>query len=566
MKNLMNNEIDDLRFKILDKAEYEERADYLNPSDLVKWTAHSQHFEAIQKKLIQIGAKLIVGPRGTGKTHQMRYAFFSCKEDNNKPLPVYVSFNHYLRLETYLHENSNAIGIFHAWVIAKIISATIEEGDDFESIDIAKDNLNEFISDIERQRYSDEHKDIVSILTVQKAKEIIEYKIEQSARKRAIVLLDDAALTLTNDYMIEFFDIFRSLKSTKISPKASVYPGTTQYGPRFHVGQDAEKVPVWINIEETDYLEFMHSIVESRFDNQINIDKDLKELLMYCSFGVPRAYIMFLSAYMDSNKKSTQAKFNSLIEEKCNNMLEEYNSISGKLPQYKNIIEIGEKLVFSVLNNLKQYNYETANPKGKANVVIGISEIDDKAERMLKFLIEAGILFELEPVSHGADRKIRRFIPHISLIIKEKALIKSRGFKASQLLELLTETSAKHPVRRKFNKILDKNDIGLITLNLPPCSNCNTPRIADGQKFCHVCGNELVDKSIFKTCMLRKLTEIPLTKFQRRVIKETPYETIEDVITADDLTAQLKGIKGVGRKYSEKIIKKINDWTNEFLY
>lgn len=48
--------------------------------------------------------------------------------------------------------------------------------------------------------------------------------MKAAKRKRAILLLDDAALTLTKEYMIEFFDVFRSLKTISISPKASVYP------------------------------------------------------------------------------------------------------------------------------------------------------------------------------------------------------------------------------------------------------------------------------------------------------------------------------------------------------
>ena len=85
---------------VLGQAEFEERADYLEFDKLASWTATSKHFDNIQKKLIQVGAKLITGPRGTGKTHQMRFAHYSCIKDQTKPLSIYVSFNHYLRLET----------------------------------------------------------------------------------------------------------------------------------------------------------------------------------------------------------------------------------------------------------------------------------------------------------------------------------------------------------------------------------------------------------------------------------------------------------------------------------
>ena len=83
---------------------------------------------------------------------------------------------------------------------------------------------------------------LISKLSIQRITTIIDELLKHSKRKRCILLLDDAALTLTPDYMVEFFDVFRSLKTQNISPKASVYPDTTQYGPRFHIGQDAEEV------------------------------------------------------------------------------------------------------------------------------------------------------------------------------------------------------------------------------------------------------------------------------------------------------------------------------------
>ncbi|ASF15712.1 hypothetical protein [Shewanella sp. FDAARGOS_354] len=134
----------DLSF--FDSSEYEERADYLSVEQLLSWTANSEHFKYIQKKLIQVGAKLITGPRGTGKTHQMRCAYNTCINDEKLPLPIYITFNHYLRLETYLHDRSNALDIFHAWVLCKISYAVIDNFDvEYKYDFLNKDNLLRFI-------------------------------------------------------------------------------------------------------------------------------------------------------------------------------------------------------------------------------------------------------------------------------------------------------------------------------------------------------------------------------------------------------------------------------------
>ncbi|KPH91996.1 hypothetical protein AMS57_00220 [Pseudoalteromonas undina] len=566
----MKTELEQLDLSVFDNSEYEERADYLSEEQLIEWTADSEHFMHIQKKLIQVGAKLITGPRGTGKTHQMKCAYAKCLHDDKLPLPIYVTFNHYLRLETYLHDKSNAIDIFHAWVLCKIACAVIIEYDiHFLEDSLRKNQLERFIKDMERNLYSDVYDEVISTINISLTQDLINRAIEKKQRKRAVLLLDDAALTLTHDYMVEFFDIFRSIKSIRISPKASVYPGTTQYGPRFHVGQDAEEVPIWINVQNSDYLDFMRSIINKRFNNRLEIDDKTLELLMYSAFGIPRTYITMVRDFSHFEKTNNQQKFNSVIQDKCINMITEYSSIAGKIKQYSNFISIGNELIMALTKALKDLNYKKQEQKGdkfKKTIVVGITNIDKNAERMIKFLVEAGLLYELENISHGNDRDMRRFIPHLALLINEKAILKSQGFNTSRLVSILSSPSEKHPLRRTFDRILPQHSLDNIKLDLPPCNKCGTARIADGQKFCHICGEELVDGSIFKECMSKKLNELPFTKFQYKVIELAQFETIEDVLISDDAVTKLKKVHYVGPRYAEKIINKINSWTNEFLY
>ncbi|MBK0127462.1 zinc ribbon domain-containing protein [Pantoea sp. S61] len=324
-----------------------------------------------------------------------------------------------------------------------------------------------------------------------------------------------------------------------------------------------------MNVEDPDYLQFMDAIVSTRFGNSLEIDKDIRELLMYAAFGIPRSYIMYLRSYLDSDRKGQQSKFNAIITEKCNNILSEYRSIAQKMPQYNKIINIGDELISEIVKTIKLFNHnkiDELGPDFKKNIVIGIDDIDTKADRMIKFLIEAGILYAQDDISHGTERKLRRFIPHLAFLIKERSFTKSKGFSASGLLQVLKGASEKHPVRRKFERLLSRDKIEQISLDLPPCSNCNTPRITDGQRFCHICGTALLESSTFKNCMSTKLVDLPLTDFQKRVIEKTKYVIIEDVLFSDNTAAELRKVKGVGDKYSAKIVLKINEWTNEFLY
>lgn len=565
----MERQISPEPFEGLDGIEFEERADYLPSSVLTKWSPNNKHFRAIQKKLTQVGAKLLIGPRGSGKTHYMRHAYLDCKENRNLPLPLYVSFNHYLRLETYIHETSNAIEIFHAWVLAKIVLACNEDYNTFPYEEITIDDIKNFILDIEKQNYKAEHNKVITLLSIESIKDIIDACANKQGRKRTVLFFDDAALTLTKEYMVEFFDIFRSIKTSRISPKASVYPGTTQYGPRFHLGQDAEPVLIWQEVDQSDYIEFMLELVRERFNNLFEIDHDINKLLIYASFGIPRAYINLVRAYSESNAKTKQSKFNAVIEERCKYLYDEYISITDKLPQYEVYVKSGWDFFYKIVTDLKEINHNNIRKDGenyKKIVSVGIEDLNtDKIERVISFLIEAGLLYDLSSTSHGVGRTLRRFTPHYAFLIKEKIFSISRGFNATLLVSILNTPSEKHPLRRSMYSLIKKQNYEAISLTLPNCSNCGAKRLADNQKFCHHCGKQLVDESAFRLCMKKKLIELPLTDFQKSVINQTSFKTVEDVISSKNTATEFMKVKQVAQKRAATLEFKVRSWVNEFL-
>ncbi|MCK5720337.1 MAG: hypothetical protein KAH84_10380, partial [Thiomargarita sp.] len=141
-----------------DAKEFEERADFIAKDDLMKWTVQNDFFLAIQKKILQTGAKLIVGPRGTGKTNQMRFAYYTCSESKSKPLAIYVSFGKYYHLEPLLSTKSNAITIFHTWVLSKILLGCYDLLEDIKSNAelyeetniLSQKSLQEFCANVEK--------------------------------------------------------------------------------------------------------------------------------------------------------------------------------------------------------------------------------------------------------------------------------------------------------------------------------------------------------------------------------------------------------------------------------
>ncbi len=110
----------------IEESGFEERADYILDDDILKWNVDIPYFNLIQQKLLEKGTKVIVGPRGTGKTHQMKVAYNKCINDNKKPFAIYVSFSKYYHLEPLLSKNPAAITVFHTWVLCKIILGCVQ--------------------------------------------------------------------------------------------------------------------------------------------------------------------------------------------------------------------------------------------------------------------------------------------------------------------------------------------------------------------------------------------------------------------------------------------------------
>lgn len=560
---------------IEETKELEERSDFLEMNQIQDWFISSEYFDNIQKKLVGTGAKLLIGPRGTGKTHQMLAAHYKCLEDKAKPVSLYISFNRYYHLEPLLSRAPNAIKVFNTWVLCKIILAIhnfcqhlkLDSDLVLDPNQFNKKKLNDFIGQAEKGFYRFEDEELISSLNVSFVQSLIEKLITVSGRKRAVIFLDDAALTLTPDYLVEFFEVFVSLKSMRISPKASVYPGTTEYGTKFHLGHDAEKIECWINVSEnmSAYSDFMDDLIERRLKSYVeNIDSDIVELLKFASFGIPRAFLFLIRSFEQSTKTTKQSKFNEVIDLHSELIKAEYSSLSKKIPQFANIIDIGYSFFEKVILEMTSVNRDLKNEK---NLVIGLEINSNRMiERMTQFLNEAGLMYKhTSNVSHGSGREYERYTPHILFLIKAKAFIIGRGFDSNGILNRLLNPEKKHPLRRKYETILESNELTELRLNLPPCNNCSTIRIQDDQRFCHKCGNELIISSAYESCMELDVEIIPFTPFQLEAVKEANFVKIKDFYSVINPGSELRKVKKVGPKRSAYIMGQIDKVVEEFL-
>jgi hypothetical protein len=557
-------------------AEFEERADQLSLADIDATLAHGEVFLRARTKLLGRGAKLLVGPRGTGKTHIMRYTYAQAMRQSDKPLALYSTFNRYLNLEPLLKRSPDARQRFHSWVLAKLLVSAFDWLADTGADDATLRNvdplfspseLRELVARLERGTGEDLYESFGQRLTVDHVLKAVRTLLADSGRSRAVLLLDDAALSLADEYLVAFFEIFRQLKTELIAPKASVYPGSTQYGPTFHASHEAEEIHLWLSVEDAEYSQIMGDIAQRRLlpDQISKINSDILELLKYLSFGVPRTFLRLLRELLGSKQKSAQQQVNGIVEAQTELMRAEYDSLKIKLKQFASIVKAGGDLFDKAVQDVASAQAEDVNFR---NIVLGLQQERDRSpltERMLRFLVEVGLLYPLQPVSHGPDRKYDRYIPHLAFLWRRGAF--GRSAWATGLTARMQAPSSKHPVRREIATLLRADGLARLKLDLPPCQNCGTERINESQKYCHHCGAELVVASMFEECMKLPLGKIPEISqaMVRRLHEDTQLRTVGDVYASQNASGDLQRATYVGPIRAGEIIRKVERVIEEFL-
>ncbi|WP_146172028.1 zinc ribbon domain-containing protein [Pseudoduganella armeniaca] len=563
-------------------AALEQRADYIPAEDLIAETApDSELFKRVVRALLTPSLKTIVGPRGCGKTHMMRYAWIQCQKDAVKPFAIYVSFNKYYRLEPLLVSRASPPDEFHAWALGLIVLATygsieFQQGQNNAVVDLekfssfSKSDLERLIGALERnQPLSQTELELAKSLTISKVQYLIDKACKLAGRTRTVLFLDDAALTLTPSYLIELLDIVRALKTSSIAPKASVYPGTTEYSSRFHTGQDSTDVFVWASVESPDYAVDFDQIARCRFPDFDRLPSDVVEIFRFCAFGVPRAYLTLIQAFNESKARTQQAKVNQVVEDHLSARLAEYRSLSTKVPKLVHLLAVGEDVLHGMVRVIKEVNASRTD----VQLTIGIvkDELTPIVRRMFQLLVEAGLVYDADEVKHGTPERIyQRYIPHAAALLTSRALTAGDlGGSLRSTAEAISAKRAKHPIRKKLEKyVTDPSSLRELDFALPPCPKCGAKRVGEVQKFCSNCGTQLVPVSTFDACLSVRIEDVPgLTAYQLRQIRnELPHlKTIRDYLALQNPVAELITVYGFGRRRSSRIADVLRSFVDDFL-
>lgn len=542
---------------------FEERAENLSKADLHKWTILSDAEKAIVRKLVGPGAKLLSGPRGSGKSTLFRTAFFEAAR-TKASFAVYVNYSRALAIEPLFHTHADAAVIFRQWVLSKIVVA-LKEAVTLWDFELTTAELS-VLDDAERYVQSLESgssyagtplglspSGVVSLLAALAAR---------AGVTRTVLLLDDAAHAFSVKQQREFFEIFRELRSRDVAGKAAIYPGVTSFSPTFQVGHEAELIEAWFRPDEASYLPTMRQIAKVRFPTFSPRDPKVVDALALASFGLPRGFLGMcyeLSEQMPGTNSRTALV--DIVSANSDLVRTVFSNIADRLPRFKHFIDVGGRLEQASVNAIRAFN-DGKGIRAKAGTIALSEPIDDGLRRVLRFMEYAGVVRAIEGLlSKGEKGSYRRYLVHYSLLVGGNALSLGRSYKVSDIVDALVTPNAHALVKTKAETLLGKGFEAGCVLALPPCPQCGTNRLSEDQKFCMNCGKELRAASVYHDLLEADVARLPLPGRKVDALKEQGFLKVRQLLSDETQSFRRPG-SSIGPVWAKRIMTAAEEWVS----
>lgn len=160
------------------------------------------------------------------------------------------------------------------------------------------------------------------------------------------------------------------------------------------MGHDAEQIDAWIKPDSDGYLDFMRSLVGSRFPEE-NIsnagNSELIDFMSFASFGVPRALLNMLQELTvgedDDNLKLRLTRADTLkaVKQHFTGTKKLFTSLSEKLPVYKSFISTGEAILVNSFKLIKAYNKDKTTYQQSVSIAIQEDDISHELKKFFHF-------------------------------------------------------------------------------------------------------------------------------------------------------------------------------------
>jgi hypothetical protein len=538
-----------------------EQAEYIPEPKFLEISAVHPDEESIVRRLSVGGAKLLVGPRGCGKTTLMLKAYYGLlRSPDASTLPVYVNFKLSLKLEPLYANTPNAAFWFRMWLNLKIyegVLSSLELAGRYRVPDTIPTwpRVTAMLADIEAGKI-----DLGSesdYYTTDRLVSNISDVLSENGLVRCVLLLDDAAHAFSPRQQEDFFEFFREVKSKEISPKAAIYPGITAHSPTFHVGHDAEQIDVWIRPDRSAYVEFMRTMAVKRFGGELpkalSATPEALEFLSFAAFGIPRSFLNMLrtiyhdeAALFSSGATIDRRKLLDIAKQGRELSHNVYDSLLYKLPAYKVFVETGREIYYRIVATIKEFNKD--KPDDNQALEVGIKKpIQPEIDKVIGFLQYAGLLMPVGQNSRGIKGVFELYMVHFGDLITENAIIGRRAKSVSAFV-----TAFKAQTHQAWPRIAPESLArpgrfpALFRLTLPHCQNCGAERASEQAKFCQNCGTQLKTSSLYDDLVNQDISVLPLSpRMVTRIKKNSNIRKIKDILI-DTARVNLRSIKFIG--------------------
>jgi hypothetical protein len=182
------------------------------PESFERYHSFSSYDDLIIRRLSAHGPVLLRGGRGSGKSALLIEAYRRMRDGVNA-FPVYMSLRYLPLLQSDGEEYIEHFCQLLSRAIQKELAACKLEHD-------------------------------FGVVGDQASLQLKLTALAQSISKRIVLLFDDAAHIGREKPLEVFFDLFRTLSSSLVSCKASIYPGVTKFGVRFDVFNDSTVIDI----------------------------------------------------------------------------------------------------------------------------------------------------------------------------------------------------------------------------------------------------------------------------------------------------------------------------------
>jgi hypothetical protein len=537
-----------------------EQAEDIPENKLRELSADHPEEDSIVRRLSVGGAKLLVGPRGCGKTTLMLKAYFGLLRDEKaNTLPVYVNFKLSLKLEPLYANTPNAAFWFRMWLNLKIYEKAIQSVEESQRYKLPSElpersDVASILAAIEAGRLDAK---IESGFTIDNLTDYINRILVANRLVRCVLLLDDAAHAFSPRQQEDFFEFFRQVKSREISPKAAIYPGIMTHSPTFHVGHDAEQIDAWVRPDRDRYVRFMRTMAVKRFGGSLpkalSASPQAIEFLAFAAFGIPRSFLnMLRTIYHDeaagpsSGTAIDRRKLLDIAKQGRELSHNVYDSLSYKLPAYKIFVETGQKIYQRIISTVKAFNRD--KPDDNQGLEVGIRRpMHPEIEKVIGFLQYAGLLMPVGENLRGDKGVFELYMVHFGDLITENAIIGRRTKSIPSFVTAFTaQTHQAWPRINPDSLAKPEQFQALFRLTLPHCQVCGAERASELARFCQNCGAQLKTTSLYDELVNQDISALPLSeRIANRINENSNIRKIKDILIDTDRVS-LRSIPFIG--------------------